>query len=68
VDAATTVVSLVAQYLLGAKVLETWVLWIAADVVDTGVYLKRRLWATALLYLTLLGLAIMGLVEWMGKL
>jgi nicotinamide riboside transporter PnuC len=43
-------------------------LWIAADVVDTGVYLKRKLWATALLYLTLLGLAIMGLVEWVGKL
>lgn len=68
VDAATTALSLAAQILLGNKILENWVLWIAADAVDTGVYFRRRLYPTALLYLILLGLAVMGLVEWTGKL
>jgi nicotinamide mononucleotide transporter len=67
VDAATTVMSVVAQYLLGCKVLENWVLWIVADVVDTGVYLRRKLYLTSLLYLVLLVLAVMGFVEWARK-
>ena len=68
VDATTTVMSLVAQYLLGCKLLENWMLWIVADVVDTGVYFRRRLYLTSALYVILLVLACMGLAEWWGKL
>jgi nicotinamide mononucleotide transporter len=66
-DAVTTVMSLVAQYLLAGKVLENWVIWIAADVIDTGVYFARRLYLTSLLYALLLCLAIKGLIEWLAK-
>jgi nicotinamide mononucleotide transporter len=67
-DAATTALSVVAQYLLTEKVLESWVLWIIADIIDTGLYLKRKLYATAILYAILLVLATKGLFEWMGML
>ena len=67
-DATTTVISLVAQYLLGCKILENWVLWIGADVIDSGIYFRRRLYMTSLLYAVLLVLATMGLIEWRGKL
>ena len=66
-DATTTVMSLVAQYLLGCKILENWMVWIAADVLDTGIYLRRKLYLTSVLYAILLVLAVMGLCEWWGK-
>jgi len=67
-DAATTAMSVVAQYLLTEKILESWVLWIAADIIDTCLYFKRRLYATAVLYAILLVLATKGLTEWIGML
>ncbi len=67
-DAATTALSIVAQYLLTLKVVESWVLWIIADIIDTGLYLRRRLYATAALYAVLLVLAIRGLIEWLRML
>lgn len=63
-DASITVLSLVAQYLLTAKVLESWVLWIATDVIATIVYWRRRLYLTAGLYGVLFILACKGLLEW----
>jgi len=66
-DAATTVLSFVAQYLLTYKVLENWALWIVADIIDTGIYFSRRLYATSLLYAVLLVLAIRGLLEWLTR-
>lgn len=63
-DASITVLSLVAQYLLTAKVLESWVLWIATDAIATVVYWKRRLYLTAGLYALLFMLACKGLMEW----
>ena len=63
-DASITVMSLVAQYLLTAKVLESWVLWIATDAIATVVYWKRRLYLTAGLYALLFILACKGLLEW----
>jgi nicotinamide mononucleotide transporter len=67
-DATIAVLSLVAQYLLARKVLESWVLWIAVDAMAIGVYLARRLRLTALLYAVLLALAVRGLVSWLGRL
>jgi nicotinamide mononucleotide transporter len=66
-DAAIAVLSLVAQYFLAEKLIESWVLWIAVDVLAIGVYLARRLRLTAALYAVLLVLAARGLVEWLAK-
>ncbi|MEZ4460760.1 MAG: nicotinamide riboside transporter PnuC [bacterium] len=63
-DAATTVLSLVAQWLLGRKVLENWVIWIAVDVLAIGIYINRELYLTAGLYGLFLGLAATGLWTW----
>lgn len=67
-DASITVLSLVAQYLLTAKVLESWALWIATDAIATVVYARRRLYLTSGLYAVLFILACKGLWEWIGLL
>lgn len=63
-DATTTALSLTAQYLLARKVLESWALWIAVDVLSVGVYLAKDLALTAGLYVIFLCLAARGLYAW----
>ncbi len=63
-DSATTAASLVAQYLMTRKILENWVIWIAADVVYIGMYLSQGLALTAGLYAAFLVLATMGFFSW----
>ena len=67
-DAATTVLSLVAQYLLARKVLENWEFWIVVDVIAVGVYLTKELYLTSGLYAVFLILAVIGLITWMRNL
>jgi nicotinamide mononucleotide transporter len=64
IDAATTTVSLIAQWMMTRKLLENWVLWIAVNVVYIPVLLVKALYPTAALYAILLLLAIKGLVDW----
>ncbi len=66
-DAATTVLSLVAQWLLGRKVLENWAIWITVDVLAIGVYINRDLHLTAGLYGVFLLLAATGLWTWIKE-
>ena len=66
-DAAITVLSLIAQYLLTGKVVDSWVLWITVDVLAVGVYCARRLYLTAALYAVLLALAARGLMTWFER-
>ncbi len=63
-DAATTVMSLVAQYLQALKTLECWLLWIAVDVLAVGIYAYKGLVPTTVLYTVFLGLATWGYIEW----
>lgn len=63
-DAFITALSLVAQWLMGRKVWESWVGWIVVDLVAVPVYASKDLFLTAGLYLVFLGLAISGLVAW----
>jgi len=63
-DAFTTVASLVAQWLMVRKRLESWIVWITVDVVAIGIYAYKDLWLTSLLYLMFLGLAIAGFIAW----
>jgi len=64
IDAGTTTVSLIAQWMMTRKLLENWVLWILVNVVYVPVLLVKGLYPTAALYTVLLGLAIKGLVDW----
>lgn len=63
-DAATTVLSIVAQYLLAHKKIESWVLWIVVDILCVGIYFVKDLHTTMVLYAVFLVLAVMGLKKW----
>jgi nicotinamide mononucleotide transporter len=63
-DAATTAVSLAAQYMLNRRWIENWFVWIAVDVVYIGLYLYKGLTITAALYLLFIGLCVVGYVGW----
>jgi nicotinamide mononucleotide transporter len=63
-DAGTTAVSLVAQWMLTRKLRENWGVWAAVNVVYIGLYASQGLWPTVMLYVAFLGLAIHGWRSW----
>lgn len=63
-DAGTTAVSLVAQWMLTRKLRENWAVWIAVNVVYVGLYASQGLWPTVLLTIAFFGLAIEGWRSW----
>ncbi len=64
VDAGTTTVSLIAQFLMTRKLLENWTLWIAVDVVYIGMFIFKGLYLTAGNYAVYLILAVLGHIAW----
>jgi len=63
-DAITTALSLVAQYMLGRKLLENWLVWILADTIYIAVYIYKHLYLTSLLYLVFLIMCVAGWKRW----
>ena len=63
-DAVTTVLSLIAQWLMARKVLESWLIWITVDVLSVGIYFLKDLYLTTGLYAVFLGLATLGYLRW----
>lgn len=63
-DAATTAASLVAQYMLNRKWIQTWYVWIGVDVVFIGLSIVSGLWVIAALYLLFIGLCVFGYRSW----
>jgi len=63
-DAALTSYSLVASWWQARKHTANWWLWIVVNLVYIGEYVYKDLWPTAVLYLLLVILAVVGLVEW----
>ncbi|MEU2119061.1 nicotinamide riboside transporter PnuC [Streptomyces sp. NPDC016459] len=63
-DAVTTALSLMATYGQCRKRLESWWLWIAADVVYVPLYAHKELYLTSLLYLGFMTLCVLGLRGW----
>jgi nicotinamide mononucleotide transporter len=64
VDALVTVASLIAQWFLGRKIVESWIVWIVVDVVAIGLYFAKELYPTTALYAIFLALAIWGWLDW----
>jgi len=67
-DAFVMMASILATFLLAKRKLETWMLWIAVDVVSVILYYIKGLNFLALEYVIFLGLATAGLLEWRKKL
>lgn len=63
-DAISTVLSLVAQFLLCRKRFENWYVWMLVDVIYIPLYISRDLPLTAILYFVLLLMCIAGWWEW----
>jgi nicotinamide mononucleotide transporter len=63
-DAFTTVASLVAQWLMARKKLESWLFWILVDLVAIGIYWSKGLYMTSGLYLAFLIMATIGFLVW----
>ncbi len=63
-DALITSLSLCAQWLLNRRVLESWLFWIAVDVISIPLYFSRQLPLIAVLYVVFLGLCVQGLRHW----
>ena len=63
-DATTTALSLAAQYMLGRKIIENWLVWITADVLYIGLYCYKSLYLTALLYAIFIAMCVAGYLRW----
>jgi nicotinamide mononucleotide transporter len=67
-DANTTAMSVVAQYLLSIRKIENWILWIVTDIVQIGLYYWKGLYPTTGLYVLFLVISAVGLYEWLREL
>jgi nicotinamide mononucleotide transporter len=67
-DAVTTVVSLIAQYMLTRKLLGSWYLWIAVDVAYVALYVYKELYLTAALQPLFIVMCVIGLRGWRASL
>ena len=67
-DASVLTLSLAATYGQAMKLLESWWIWIAVDVLSIPLYIVRGLYPTALLYAVFLALCIVGLRAWTREL
>ncbi len=63
-DASTTIMSLVAMWLMARKNIESWIYWIIVDVIGIWLYFAKDVRFISLLYVILLALAIKGLIDW----
>ncbi|MCI0460241.1 MAG: nicotinamide riboside transporter PnuC [Gemmataceae bacterium] len=63
-DSGTTAFSLVAQWMLARKLLESWLFWVAVDTVAVPLFAFQGLWWFAGLYAVFWVLAVAGFLEW----
>ena len=63
-DSFITVMSIVATYYMIQKKIECWIIWIAVDIVATGLYFIREIKFFSLLYFVLTVLAVFGFYRW----
>jgi nicotinamide mononucleotide transporter len=64
VDAGTTAVSLVAEWMLAKKLLENWTLWIVIDGAYVALLVFDKLYLLAINYAVYFVLAVAGYVAW----
>lgn len=63
-DAATTVMSIAAMYLLAKRKVESWILWVIVDIICVGLYAYRGVAAMSVEYFIFLANAVYALYQW----
>lgn len=63
-DSGITTLSLVAQFFMARKVLQSWLIWMVVDLAAIGLYATRGLYLTSALYVVYFILCIKGFNEW----
>ena len=63
-DAATTALSIAAQFMLSRKMIENWFVWLGVDVIYVALACSKGLYITAALYLAFMVLCVSGLLHW----
>lgn len=66
-DATTTVLSLIAQWLICRKIIETWILWFIVDALYAGLYFYKGLPAHGILLVAYTVMAVIGYVVWSAQ-
>lgn len=64
IDASQTMLSLIGQFTLSYKKLESWIFWIIVDIISIAMYHYKGLYLTEFLYIIFLILAISGYTTW----
>lgn len=67
VDAAVAGSSVAAQLLQSLRRVESWLMWIVADLIAVPLYMWKGLMPTSALYMLFLAMAVAGFVTWLGK-
>ena len=67
-DALVLTLSLAATYGQAQKLVSSWYVWIAVDLISVPLYLSRGLLLTALLYVGFTALCVLGLRNWSASL
>jgi nicotinamide mononucleotide transporter len=65
-DALPTVGSLLGQYLLGRKWLETWPTWLAVNLISVALFASKGLWLTTALYAVFAAMSVWGWRAWLA--
>ncbi|MDR2466125.1 MAG: nicotinamide riboside transporter PnuC [Prevotellaceae bacterium] len=63
-DSTVMALSIAATVLLAQKRVESWLLWIAVDVICTVLYFKKAIWFLSFEYFVFLWMAVYGLSNW----
>lgn len=63
-DALTTTLSIVGQFMLARKLIENWGIWILANVLYVGLYWQKEIYLYTILYAIFLFLAVYGFQHW----
>ena len=63
-DGFTTALSIVAMWMLAKKYTQQWLMWIAADLASSALYIYKDLWLTSGLYMLYAIIAYFGYKRW----
>lgn len=66
-DAAITILNMVATWLLTRSIVEQWLLLVVANILAIILYAHTGLWFTTGLYLVYLGASVIGYINWRRK-